>query len=413
MRILVYGINFPPELTGVGKYTGEMAKWLAEQGHQVRVVTGPPYYPQWRVADGYNPWWYKTEVWAGVRVWRCPVWVPRRPGGFKRLLHLASFAFSSFPAVMRQVFWRPHVVWVVEPPLFCAPAGWLLARLCRARCWLHIQDYEVDAAFELGLLQGRAIRRVVAAGERWLMRRFDRVSTISERMMERAVVKGVSPDRLVFFPNWINLSSIKAPLGENPLRKELNIPPGMLVALYSGTMGAKQGLELLAEVARLLQNTPDLVFVFCGNGPGRVELEHLCAGLPNVRFLDLQPEERLGALLALADIHLLPQRASAADLVMPSKMTAMLASGTPVVATSHGGTELARVLASCGRVVPPGDARAMARAILELARDTELRRRLGEVARAYAEQNFDHEKILERFQRELKRLVSRSAQDAV
>lgn len=54
MRILVYGINYSPELTGIGKYTGEMVEWMAGQGHEVRVVTAPPYYPQWQVGEHYS-----------------------------------------------------------------------------------------------------------------------------------------------------------------------------------------------------------------------------------------------------------------------------------------------------------------------------------------------------------------------
>ena len=111
MKILLYGINFAPELTGIGKYTGEMAAWLAAQGHAVRVVTAPPYYPAWAVSAGHSGKRWVFEEWRGVRVWRCPLWVPPQPGGLKRLLHLASFALSSLPVMLRQVFWRADVVW--------------------------------------------------------------------------------------------------------------------------------------------------------------------------------------------------------------------------------------------------------------------------------------------------------------
>ena len=117
------------------------------------------------------------------------------------------------------------------------------------------------------------------------------------------------------------------------------------MALYSGNMGAKQGLEVLADVVRLLaQEARQVVFVFCGSAVGRADLVARCQGLPNVRFLDLQPLIRLPDLLATADIHLLPQRANAADLVMPSKITGMLTSVRPVVATAHSGTDLATVV---------------------------------------------------------------------
>lgn len=446
MRILIHGINFSPELTGIGKYTGKMAEWLAAQGHEVRVVTAPPYYPQWRVAGGGVNWWSEEKAnpphpplekrgapshittfdneSGSMVVYRCPLWVPAQPSGLKRVLHLASFALSSLPIMLRQVFWRPDVVWVVEPPLFCAPQAWLVARLSGGKAWLHIQDYEVDAAFDLGLLKGAALRRLVAVCERWLMRRFDRVSTISQRMVDRAVAKGVTPERAVLFRNWVDLDAFapkemdcRASLAMTipGYRAELGIAADAVVALYSGNMGGKQGLEILAEAARYCRRNvepageklaprpaPDIVFVFCGNGAGRDELMARCAGLTNVRFIDLQPVERLSELLGMADIHLLPQRADAADLVMPSKLTGMLASGRPVVATAHIGTELASIVQGCGVVVPPEQTDVFAEAIIKLANDARLRTQLGDAGRAYAVAHLDRDAVLGRFEAELR-----------
>ena len=186
MRILINSINYSPELTGIGKYTGEMAEWLAGQGHEVRVITAPPYYPAWQIAGGYSARWYKREVMAGVRIFRCPLWVPGKPTGLTRILHLASFAVSSFPLMLwHGLTWRPNIVFVVEPPLFCAPAAWITARIGGARAWLHVQDFEVDAAFDLGILRSGKLRAAVLAVEKWLLHRFDTVSTISERMVDR------------------------------------------------------------------------------------------------------------------------------------------------------------------------------------------------------------------------------------
>ncbi len=411
LKILLYSINFAPELTGIGKYTGEMAAWLAARGHKVRVVTAPPYYPGWAVAAGYSGKAWRRGQWQGVGVWRCPLWVPARPSAFKRLLHLTSFALSSLPVMLRQVFWRPDVVWVVEPPLFGAPAAWAVARLAGAQAWLHIQDYEVDAAFSLGLLKGQWLKRLVLAAERWLLRRFDRVSTISQRMLERAQAKGVSTARLVLFPNWVDVAAMARPAAQSvaAYRTQLGLPPGAVVALYAGNMGAKQGLEVLAQVAQLCAASAPAVplwFVFCGDGVGRADLVAQCQGLSQVQFLDLQPLARLPDLLALADIHLLPQRADAADLVMPSKLTGMLASARPVVAGAHAGTGLAMVLEACGLVVLPEDASAMANAVLTLAADAALRARLGQAGQAHALAHMDREAILAQFESRLMATIS-------
>jgi colanic acid biosynthesis glycosyl transferase WcaI len=418
MRILIHGINYSPELTGIGKYSGEMAEWLAASGHEVRVVTAPPYYPQWHIAKGHSNRWHKQQPdnAAGVTVYRCPLWVPSKPSGLKRILHLASFAASSLPIMLLQIFWRPDVVMVIEPPLFCAPQAWLVARLSGGKAWLHIQDFEVDAAFELGLLKGKFLRRLVAAGEHLLLTHFDRVSTISQRMLKRALSKGVATDNVVLFPNWVDLFGFDARLTDgmvnktaNTYRSELGIADDAIVALYSGNMGGKQGLEILAETARLqlindtdsarsASNTtvkkPKVEFVFCGDGAGRLDLMALCEGLTNVRFVDLQPLARLGEFLSMADLHLLPQRADAADLVMPSKLTGMLASARPVIATAHIGTELADVVARCGLVVIPENAQALVNAINQLAEDAQLRELLGTAGRVYAEANLNKDAVL-------------------
>lgn len=399
MKILVYGINYAPELTGIGKYSAEMAEWMAARGHQVSVVTAPPYYPQWQVQEGYRAGRYRKETRRGVTVRRAPLWVPARPGGLKRLIHLASFALSSLPSLLRAAAGRPDLILVVEPALFCAPAAWLAARLCGARAWLHIQDYEVDAAFELGLLKGAGLRAAVRRAERWLMRRFDRVSTISGRMLDLALAKGVDPGRALLLPNWIDVNAI-APRSGGDYRAELGIPADAVVALYSGNMGGKQGLQTLADVARRLDGETRLWFVFCGQGPERAPLQAACQGLERVRFLDLQPAERLGELLNTADVHLLPQRAGAADLVMPSKLTGMLASGRPVVCGAAPGTELAAVVARCGLVTPPEDGAAMAAAVRTLADDAPRREALGAAARQYALAHLHIDAVLAEAERE-------------
>jgi colanic acid biosynthesis glycosyl transferase WcaI len=403
VRIVLYGLNFAPELTGIGKYTGEMARWLVAQGHEVRVVTAPPYYPEWSVHEGYDARRYRRESWHGVQVVRCPLWVPAKASGLKRLVHLASFAIGSLPVILAQVRWKPHVVWTVEPALFGAPGALLTAALGGARSWLHVQDYEVDAAFAMGLLKGRLLRSVVLAFERWLMRRFDTVSTISGRMLDLAAAKGIAKQRLVHFPNWVDISAI-TPLGTpSTYREQLAILGSAVVVLYSGNMGTKQGLEVLAAAARELDGERDIVFVFCGSGAGRADLVRGCEGLTNVRFMSLQPFEKLNELLGLADIHVLPQRADAADLVLPSKLSGMMASGRPVIATAKSNTELGMVLlhSGAGELVEPEDAKALGRAILSLAADPERRRTMAARARDYAERELDASGILSRFEREL------------
>jgi len=325
MRILIYSANFAPEPTGIGRYSGDMAGWLADHGHEVRVVCAPPYYPAWQVDRKYRWPPYRREQWRGVDVWRTPLWVPKSPNGLTRLLHLLSFAITSFPVMLWQIAWRPDVVLTVAPAFMCAPAGLLTAWLCRAKCWLHLQDFEVDVAFRMGLLKGRLLQRVALRMESSLLRRFDTVSTISGRMMERLCSKGVIAGKTRYLPNWVDMTQVKPKNGG--YRTQLGIPPDAIVVLFSGTLSGKQGLMVIPDAAKLLQSRRDIVFVVCGDGVMKSEIEAAAAGLANVRFMPLQPAARVSDLLAMADIHLLPQSPDAADLVLPSKLSGMLASG--------------------------------------------------------------------------------------
>ena len=401
MRILVYGIHFPPEPIGIGKFTGEMTAWLAKAGHGVRVIAAQPSYPRWQVSPGYSGRCYRRKEWEGATVWHCPVWVPTRPSGLKRILHYLSVALSSAPLALLQIFWRPHAILVVAPPLFCSPAALLAARLSGARSWLHVQDFEVSAAFETGLLRLPALRRIASSVERYLMRRFDRVSTISLKMKEGLRARGVADERCIVFPNWVDTGAIYPLPGRNPLREELGISNGTVVALYSGNMAGKQGLETLLDAARLLEGDEALRFVMCGDGAAREKLRQAYGTLRNVVWLALQPATRLNELLNLADIHLLIQLAGVADLVMPSKLTGMLASGRPVVATASAGSQVAEVMEQCGVAVPPGDANALASAIRALGADPDRRWRLGKAARDYAVKNIDVSSVLGDFERAL------------
>jgi colanic acid biosynthesis glycosyl transferase WcaI len=393
MRILIYSANFAPEPTGVGKYSGEMAWWLAEHGHEVRVVAAPPYYPTWKVDRKYLWPPFRHEQWRGVDVWRAPLWVPKSPTGLTRLLHLISFAITSFPVMIWQIGWRPDLVLTVAPAFVCAPAGLLTARLCRARAWLHLQDFEVDVAFSMGLLKGKLLQRIVLRIERWVLRRFDTVSTISGRMVERLLTKGVAPVRTRYFPNWVDVTRIRT-MASGDFRKKLGISPDAIVVLFSGTLGGKQGLLVIPEAAGRLAARGDIVFVVCGDGVVKPSLETAAAALPNLMILPLQPSGRLADLLSMADIHLLPQSPDAADLVLPSKLSGMLASGRPVIATCRSGTEISGIVSQCGIVVEPEDGSNLALAIVKLADDPELRFELGRRARTFAEANFERDAVL-------------------
>ena len=209
MKILLFGINFYPELTGIGKYSGELAAYLVGKGHDVKVISAPPYYPEWHVHEGYSNWLYKKESWSGITVIRCPLWVPAKKNGIQRILHLLTFSLSSLPVAIWQVFWKPDIVLSIAPALTSAPIARLIAILSGSTTWLHLQDLELDAAFGLGIVRSNsAFEKAIRQIEKAIIARFDHISTISLAMRNNIIDKGIPEKKISILPNWVDINFI-------------------------------------------------------------------------------------------------------------------------------------------------------------------------------------------------------------
>lgn len=381
MKIQIIGLNFAPEPIGIGRYTGDMAQSLAARGHAVEVVCAPPYYPAWQVAHAWRGAGWRRRIEGGIAVTRCPIYVPGNPTGVRRIIHLLSFALAALWPVLallgRSRRERPDLVICVVPALFSVPVAWLAARLSGAKLWLHVQDFEVEAGFAMGLVRRSGLlQRAVLGLERRLLALGDTVSSISPQMCARLRDKRIAAARVIEIRNWADISIHPDP-GRGAAYRSAWALAERKIGLYAGNIGTKQGIEILIEVARLLQHRGDFMLLICGDGPNRARLEALAQGLDNIAIRGLQPSDRMSELLGLAYLHLLPQLPGAADLVLPSKLTNMLASARPVVATAAAGTGLYDEVSGCGLCTAPGDAGALAAAIEHLLDRPELAERLG------------------------------------
>lgn len=398
MRLAIVGINYAPEEVGIARYSTEMAVALAARGTDVEVIAGIPYYPAWEVAPTWRGLRWRRGVERGVRITRCPHYVPSDPSGPKRILHLASFALSALVPGIALAFRpraaRPQVVMCVAPAMLSIATAWIIARLCGARLWVHVQDFEVEAAFATDLvradgLAGKLARQV----ENTLLALADKASSISPQMCAKLVEKGVPAPDVTEVRNWADSNTSYTTPEASLYRAQWGLGTRK-VCLYSGNIANKQGIEILIEVASLLRHRHDIAFVICGQGPNRQKLAELAQGLDNLQLHDLQPMDMMGDLLGLATLHLLPQIPGAADLLLPSKLTNMLASGRPVVTTADKGTGLYDEVDGCGLAVEPGNAPAMATAIERLIDDQELAASSGVNARHRARERWSQDGVI-------------------
>jgi len=406
LKILLYGINYAPEIVGVGKYSGEMGAWLAEHGNEVRVITAPPYYPDWRVNSKFSRWFYSRSLHAGAIVWRCPLFVPSQPNSLLRILHLVSFAFTSMPIMMAQIFWKPDIVFLVSPTLFCAPGALLLAKITGAMSILHIQDFEADAILGLNLISAdfrtSMLEKIAFSFESLVLRSFNIVSTISSGMMQRARDKGVPITSLRLLPNWSEIARFHKIELDQSLLKQLVVLDNKKVILYSGNIGEKQGLENVVLAAQQLKIAEDLVFLIVGEGANRNQLIKMASNLKldNIIFAPLQSYEDLPRLLASSDVHLVIQKRGVSDAVFPSKLTNILAVGGNAVITADASTTLGRLPIEhlgIALIVEPESVNELVWGIKEALNMP----RPNRIAQAYAQKFLDKDQVLSQFFREI------------
>jgi colanic acid biosynthesis glycosyl transferase WcaI len=405
MRISVLGINFFPESIGIGLYTTEMCEYLRDVGHEVAVFTAFPYYPEWKIQQKYEGKLFLIENREGIIIKRSYVYVPRKVTTITRILHELSFIVSSFLNLLFSK--RPEIIIVVSPPLLLGILAYVIGKLKRAPFVFHIQDLQPDAAVGLGMIKRSKFVGLLYKIERFIYKKACLVSVISDGMRERVISKGVPEGKVVVFPNWVDTDFIKPLQRQNGFRQRYGLGDKFIV-LYAGSIGVKQGLEILLNVADSLRDLQDILFLIVGDGICKGALVKRAAELhlPNVKFLPVQPREFLPEMLSAADISLAIQQTTVTDFVMPSKLLGLFASGRPIIVSAHKESELSKVVkqANCAIIVKPEEPDQFKDAIFELYSDSDKREILGKNGREYI-CNLSKDRTLHRFEQELIRVA--------
>ncbi len=412
MRILFLGINYWPEETGIAVFNTGRCEYLASRGHEVTMVTGLPYYPQWEVAEEYRGKGFVSEDRNGVRILRCPLYVPARVNAKKRILHEASFVASATVRALGLGSRKPDLLYVVSPPLALGMAARFLSGIWRVPYLFHVADLQPDAARDLGMLRPGPFLSLLYGLEKAAYAGAGKVATLTGGMERKILDKGFSREKVLLLPDWANPSLFSIPLEiEKKGICEERAWTDRFLVVHSGNMGIKQGLEVVLEAAREAAGNPEILYLLVGDGAARPGLEERARamGLRNLVFLPLLPREKFHRLLAASDLCLVTQKREVGDIVFPSKVMTLLAAGRPLVVSVGPGSEVARVAeeSGAGVSVPPEDGKALAEAVVALWRDPERRRRMGIAGRDYAEARWSREAALSTMERALEELGSR------
>jgi len=397
MRILVVGINYAPEKIGIGENTTKICEYLASRGHKVTMITSFPHYPEWRIWDPYRGRIFMRESINGVSVYRGYAVLPRYPlNTFQRIVHDISFTISVF--IIGLAIGKVDVVLAVSPPLEGALSAYLLAKIKQAKFVLQLQDLVPDLAISLGILKNKFVIKLGKFLEKFIYRKAQNILVICKGFSDNLKMKGVPGSKIEVIPNCVDVNRVRPSIEDN-FFKDDNGLSGKFLVLHSGNMGAKQELENVIEAAQYLLDLKDMIFILAGEGPRRKFLEEKAAGSSNVRFMPLQPQDIFPNMLSSADVLVVNQNAMVVDMVFPYKLLNYMSAGRPIVASVNAESEAAKYvrLAACGLVVAPKQPQALAEAVRKIYTDRKLGGQYGKNGRAFAEENFSHQKVLERY----------------
>lgn len=407
MKFLLVNQHYPPDPAPTGTLLAQLAEGLQRRGHEVTVITGAPSYEEARGARRAG-----IAVEGGVRVVRLPLFA-RTAGVIGRAVHYLSFAASFFVAALREP--RPEAILAFSStPLAGGFVAWLLAKIRGAAFVYTVQDVHPDIAIALGLVKRGWLAGLAHWAESLTWRSADRLVLIGKDLEPVALSRGVSREKVRLISNWADLDRIR-PLAFSPVRRELGLSDETFVVEYAGNLGRSQDLETILEAARLLEEKESeadrpIRFLFVGGGAKAQEVEARCSERTNVRVIPFLSEDRVGEVLAAADLSLVPLRPGLTRYSVPSKMYSILASGRPIGASIDAGSEVARVVenAGCGFRVEPGDVKALADEIAVLAADADLCETMGRRAREWAERHGGVDRAVRAYERVLVDLASRS-----
>jgi colanic acid biosynthesis glycosyl transferase WcaI len=311
------------------------------------------------------------------------------PTSDKRNILRRAAAYAGYSTLVAAIGMRGGSVdgvLAMSPPLTLGLAGRAIAARRRAPLIFNVQDVYPDVAVELGVLVNPRVIALARRLERICYERADAVTVLSEDLKENVLVKARSDTRVQVIPNFVDTSTITPREADNAYRREFGLT-GKRVVMYAGNVGLSQSLDLIVDAAAALAYEEDLVFVINGGGAARPALERKAEGLPNVRFVDIQPPDRLPEVLAAADLHLVPLKRGLARSSVPSKTYSVMAAGRPQLASVDGGSEITRLLelSGGGVAVAPEDPEAFTKALRDLLDAPERMEEMGRAARAFVE----------------------------
>jgi len=376
-----------------------IAEFLSRR-NEVTVLTSLPSYPTGILPPSYRGKIFTKEKDGKVtilRVWDLPT--PNK-GFVRRTLNHLVFAFTATIAALSA---KPFdIVIVSSPNFFSGISGILAAKIGKGKFIFDVRDLWPDSAFELGYKTNKVLKKILKAVEKYYYNTASKIFCATEEIRNTIVRAGIQENKVITLLNTVDINVFK-PMKVS--RSKFNLNENDFVIIYVGSLTQVQNLKTVIEAAEMLKKQLNIKFIMVGEGEDK---ENLIAQveklkLQNISFIDGQPTEKIVEMINVADLGLisLSKNKFFSDNALPTKTSEYLGCGKPIVACA--GKNLKELIEKnkVGIVVPPGDSKALAKAILELYKNPELTKKISLNARKLVVEHFSDENFYQVLEKNL------------
>lgn len=374
----------------------EIARFLAEKGHRVTIITSPVSYLTGKTRDGKNRWKSAEEPFPGVRILRVYTYPALHRSFFHRVLSFFSFMFSSF--FVGLAVNHVDVIWGTSPPIFQGWTAWLLARLKRVPFLFEVRDLWPAFAIAVGVLKQKTLIKLSLWLESFLYRHADTIVVNSPGFIEHVKNRGGRDIQLV--ENGVDPAMFESSLGGKAFREKNGLQHNCVV-LYAGAHGISNDLDIVLESANQIKKDQTIKFVFVGDGKEKARLIQKAKelALENVLFLPSVPKTEMAEVIAGADACLaILKPLELYKTTYPNKVFDYMAAGKPVLLAIDGVIREVVEKAHAGIFVEPGNSQSLADGVTWVKENPEKAVVLGNNGEEYVKIYFHRGQLAEKFE---------------
>jgi len=407
LRILYVSQYFPPEMGAPSARVFELSRRWVKNGDKVTVLTGFPNHPTGIIPAEYRGYRFLEEEKEGIRVVRTYIFAAPNKGFFKRVLSYVSFMCSAIVQGTRKVG-KQDLLIATSPQFFVGIAGLIISRLKGVPFVFEVRDLWPESIVQLGQLKNKTIIRFLEWIEMTLYRKAAHIVGVADSTVKILTERGVPAEKISIIKNGVDLELFTMRSDTEALKRKHGYQ-GKFIVSYIGTHGLSHALDKVLDAAELLRNEREILFLLVGEGAEKEHLKRKAASLnlKNVEFLDQIGKKQLPEYYALSDIVLVTLR----DLplfrsVIPSKIFEIMAMGRPIIISVDGESRKLVEQAQAGIFCQPENPQEMKEKILYLKTRPAQRLELGRNGRRFVEEHFDRNKLADRYQELLHRILA-------